>query len=712
MKRRLGFLVVAVAATALGGSSTGGGQIGDTGSAILGGAQLGGSIATAGNGAVVDASLLFDLNPDGAGSGPGDTILDLFSSLSIIVDCSGEDVSGGTLTCDTAGAMPAAGGGTDPTSGVAVPFTSSTARGFTVVSGGDYYEASSTSVGDVTTPDLAVEAVFFASYDAAGSDSVISKRDDGGTGNGWELAQTASTTATFTIDAGASAQTATCTLVASAWNHVLCFADRDSASGMRCACNSTLGTATNPTAAAGTLTTTDPLRIGGAVTAGTQFQGTIAYAKAWAGTGLDTTSYQAEASARFTQVIGVYPSTAGGQDYPSTLTRATVKHVDIDRDGDGVRKLHRVANAWIGVARRKELTGGEYMEGVLIEPQATNLALQSATFDNASWTEANVDAIAAGTTEAPDGNLAGDTMHAVDAAGDVEHYVRQAVTLTATTYTASAWVKAGADADVTHAWIRDNTVANAIGHIVLSTCAAGTKGAGASQLHAEAWGNGWCRVGITFTGTVAAHDIDIGYGNADNDTTFDDGTDADSDLIVWGAQVEAHPLPTSYIATTTASATRNADDLRYAAASNADRTIGTIVTTSMFPNVNWTGGNGATVYVAETGTVNNAVGQFCDPSSDFFMVNLLSGGAHQYGAAGTSVSGIDCADGESHQTQIYWTTNRARLYADGSAAGAEDTSITVPATFGTIYIGKNSQTAAYANGIIGRVRIYNEVRTP
>ncbi len=665
-----------------------------------------------------DPAILFDLNPDGAGSGPSLLPSTLGSTgATLALSCDSRDVTTSEWACTSdAGAvsLPKVENGA-ALAGTPTPFTDTT-EAITFISSGDFYGASSSSVLNVGTDDVAFE--FIVTATGGSTTGMFGKKNGTGTGAGYGAYCNSGSCGNIRMSFGDGTDNITVDTPATtlaAWNHVICFFKFNTASGARCFANGAGGGAAGTTTidtlgsgvtfALGSFSTTDLVN----ESAGMSMRAF----KAWTCTGcLATAGYQQIAEERSAAASGIYPVSAAGQYRPTTKTRATTRYLDIDRDSDGVRRLLLVNAGWIGVARRKELTGGEYMEGVLIEPQATNLCLQSATFDNASWTEANVDAIAAGTTEAPDGELAGDTMHAVDAAGDVEHYARQAVTLTATTYTASAWVKAGADADVTHAWIRDNTVANAIGHIVLSTCAAGTKGAGASQLHAENWGNGWCRVGITFTGTVAAHDIDIGYGNADNDTTFDDGTDADSDLIVWGAQVEAQPLPTSYIATTTASATRNADDLRYAAASNADRTIGTIVTTSMFPNVNWTGGNGATVYVAETGTVNNAVGQFCDPSSDFFMVNLLSGGAHQYGAAGTSVSGIDCADGESHQTQIYWTTNRARLYADGSAAGAEDTSITVPATFGTIYIGKNSQTAAYANGIIGRVRIYNEVRTP
>jgi hypothetical protein len=107
-----------------------------------------------------------------------------------------------------------------------------------------------------------------------------------------------------------------------------------------------------------------------------------------------------------------------------------------------------------------------------------------------------------------------------------------------------------------------SSVANAYAYYNLSTGAVGTVGAGANSTGIEAWGGGWYRCWIAYTGGAAAHDHEIFPAEADGDETFA-GDDATASIYVWGAQHEddGTVIPSSYIPTTTAAATRIKDAL-------------------------------------------------------------------------------------------------------------------------------------------------------
>lgn len=73
--------------------------------------------------------------------------------------------------------------------------------------------------------------------------------------------------------------------------------------------------------------------------------------------------------------------------------------------------------------------------GLLIEPAATNLLLQSAAFDSAAWTKIAV-TVSASQTAAPDGSL----LHGLDV-GD-GYILQDAPSIAGQSYTSSVWLKA------------------------------------------------------------------------------------------------------------------------------------------------------------------------------------------------------------------------------------------------------------------------------
>ena len=246
-----------------------------------------------------------------------------------------------------------------------------------------------------------------------------------------------------------------------------------------------------------------------------------------------------------------------------TVDRDTVKYV-LNSSGD-------IASVAIDTPAIEYNTDGTY-KGLLVEPASTNICKQSEDI-NTTWSP-NVNATTTqDTEETPDGDASSKYIKLVDnntgggATGSV--YVQQSFSgLTGgAKYTASVFLKAdGLNWAILQANNYDGS-SDAYQYLDLLNGALGT-GSLIDDSTIEAYPNGWYRCSITWTQGAgdASFDLRIYVANSDGDATVDlDGT---SSIFVWGAQVEASPIATSYIPTTTASVTRNKDDISLTGASN------------------------------------------------------------------------------------------------------------------------------------------------
>lgn len=169
-----------------------------------------------------------------------------------------------------------------------------------------------------------------------------------------------------------------------------------------------------------------------------------------------------------------------------------------------------------GLVRYSGGPAGNPTLGVLVEPAATNLCLQSQTFGT-TWTQTNTD-ISVNTIAAPDGTTTADTLTALaDNATVVQ-------TPTATTAVPKCW----------SLWIKRKTGTGAISMSL----------DGGSTYTEKTITAGWTRFNIVQT--IAAHSLVLKIA-----------TSGDA-VYVWGSQLEASTVPTTYIATTTVAVTRPA----------------------------------------------------------------------------------------------------------------------------------------------------------
>jgi hypothetical protein len=183
---------------------------------------------------------------------------------------------------------------------------------------------------------------------------------------------------------------------------------------------------------------------------------------------------------------------------------------------------------------------------LLVEPQRTNVFVRSEEFDNAIWIKTNA-TITANSVISPDGTQDADT-YSVTSTGTT--LVNQNLTLTTGAFAISVFAKKNnsniirifnASSSTSAAWFDLNS-----GQVI------GTVNGGTASI--ENYGNGWYR--CIYRGTAVTSGFSgIGLSDSANTTTATAG----SSVYVWGAQIESGSYATSYIPTTAASVTRNAD---------------------------------------------------------------------------------------------------------------------------------------------------------
>ena len=199
---------------------------------------------------------------------------------------------------------------------------------------------------------------------------------------------------------------------------------------------------------------------------------------------------------------------------------------------------------------------------LLVEPSGSNLALQSENFLT-TWAPTNI-TVTTGTTAAfaaPDGTTTADLLTA-SASGSAR--INQSFTfVSGTTYSYSAFAKAGSG--FFGLTMENNGVASGAAVIWnLNTGAlavSGVVGAGYTlqSQGIENYGNGWYRckitvlLGLGVTGNIRANTSDGTMSAAIINSA------SGNTAYVWGAQLETGSVATSYIPTTAAPVTRNAD---------------------------------------------------------------------------------------------------------------------------------------------------------
>ena len=339
---------------------------------------------------------------------------------------------------------------------------------------------------------------------------------------------------------------------------------------------------------------------------------------------------------------------------------------------------------------------GSY-KGLLVEPAATNICRQSEDIST-SWNPITA-TITTNDTTAPDGNATADKLNDNGGGGTATgvSVVQENITVSANTkYTASVFLKAD---QLSFASVEaQNYDGGTDGRQFFGLSGAGSLGSpsGIDDSSITAYPNGWYRCSITWTQGAADTSVDIRIyvASSISDRTVDlDGT---SSIFVWGAQLEAGPIATSYIPTTTASVTRVKDDITLGSASSLiGQTEGTLYVEVDFRTV-----TGATQYILDVtdGTANNRL-----------LIFVLTGNTRSYIQSGgsnvLSTFTASLSDGVQKLAFAYANGDQ-EFYRNGSSIATGTGSLAALATLTDIDIGQSQGEAFQANMHIRAVALF------
>jgi hypothetical protein len=270
-------------------------------------------------------------------------------------------------------------------------------------------------------------------------------------------------------------------------------------------------------------------------------------------------------------------------------------------------------------------TTGESL-GLLVEEQRTNLQTYSSQFDNGVWVNV-ASSITVNTVVAPDGTLLGDKLVENTASSTHSVYARPSIT-SGTTYALSFYVKPSGRNRVTIQQFNSSSAYAGATFDVSTGTVVTVSGTGASGSIVSV-GNGWYRcvlIGLADATTSSYMQISLAqdsHATAGAETYTGNGF---SGVFIWGSQFEAGSFATSYIATTSASATR-AQDLASMTGVNFSSWYNnaewTVYTEASFTNI-----NSSALISIDDGSFNNIsrVGSYINT----LYTNVYSNSAFQF----------------------------------------------------------------------------------
>jgi len=341
---------------------------------------------------------------------------------------------------------------------------------------------------------------------------------------------------------------------------------------------------------------------------------------------------------------------------------------------------------------------GSY-KGLLVEPAATNICLQSEDI-NTTWLPINATRTT-NDTSAPDGNTTADKLGDDNGGGTGEVFIYQTITVSANTkYTASVFLKA--DQLSFARLVASDYDGTTDGRQFFGLSGAGSLGTAQNldDSKIEAYPNGWYRCSITWTQGAADTSFALYVQVADSISSTGVDLDGTSSIFVWGAQVETGPIATSYIPTTTASVTRVKDDITLGSASSLiGQTEGTL-----YVEVDWRLATGTTqeFLSVSDGTTDNRVVIYNrnSPVELRMFANANAANLTNQGVASSGFSGIQ-------KIALAYKTNDFELYRNGSSISSDTTgSLASLATLTNIDLGQTFAAGAQVNMHIRAVALY------
>jgi hypothetical protein len=347
---------------------------------------------------------------------------------------------------------------------------------------------------------------------------------------------------------------------------------------------------------------------------------------------------------------------------------------------------------------------GSY-KGLLVEPAATNICKQSEDINTTWGVGGGYATPTQSTEETPDGDTTNKYIKLVDdgSTGTGTAFVTQSITVSESTkYTASAFLKADGLAFAALR-IQNYKLDSTDGIQYFGLSGAGSLGTAdlLDDSSIEAYPNGWYRCSVTWTQGAGDTNVDFQIYVASSISSISVDLDGTSSIFVWGAQVETGPIATSYIPTTTASVTRNKDDINLGSASSLiGQTEGTL-----YIEVDWqyATGIGQTLLDLTDGTIDNRIFLYKNtstPNQLRMYVEADDDAKTDQGVDSSGFSGIQ-------KIALAYKTDDFELYRNGSSISSDTSgSLAALATLTDIDLGQTSSAGGQANMWIRSVALF------
>lgn len=360
------------------------------------------------------------------------------------------------------------------------------------------------------------------------------------------------------------------------------------------------------------------------------------------------------------------------------------------------------------VAQEYDTSRGAF--GILIEPAATNLVTRSAELDAAPWSivGSNITSVTANSQTAPDGTATAELITEDTATNN--HVVYQlSITITSgSTYSFSAYLKAGTRRYVSLKMGTANNYITAIWDLSAGTLGETSVGATSGTIigtNIQALASGWYRCTVIGSVNVSSTNIAIGGAGAASGNSFTSSGDptytgTSSTWAAWGVQLELGASSSSYIATAGATSTRNADVISLAASS--------------FP---WSDTNGSIYFdfklLRAAAPVPVMWQAFKDTNNSISLV--VQPPNNQMTNKGGGVFDVTSALGTQNTSRTQVSIAFAANDFDGSMDGAvvvSDGTAAITTGYSTLYLGTNAAGGSEMNGYIYRlVYVPRQVQT-
>jgi hypothetical protein len=368
-------------------------------------------------------------------------------------------------------------------------------------------------------------------------------------------------------------------------------------------------------------------------------------------------------------------------------------------------------NDRLNVPRLTYQNGGGGCPSLLLEKQSTNEFVRSEQFDNASWIKGANLSVTANSIVSPDGTQNADT---VTNSGANSVYIYQLSQAQGTTWTTSLYAKKGTNkylgiAITAYSYVNERyqPVFNLDDGTIQAQNTSGTNVSNTSCSITPV-GNGWYR--ITATGTfVAGADYCYAVIQSSNNTNYQPDTATGSldwtnatngNAYLWGAQIEASSYPTSYIPTTSSSATRVADVCSKTGISSLIGQTEGVLFADVNVNITGTAANFAGIAIND-GTSSNVIGFGYYQDGRIQAVSFVSGSL----VVNINLPSFGLTSG-SHKFALAYKLNDYVLYVDGVQVGS-DTSASVPATSVFLLSDLVGADISYNQAILFKTRLTN-----